>query len=151
VTPEDVVDVLTKAAAFDQRTVGRADVLAWHEVIGRLDRDDALAAVTRHYTESRDRVMPADVVRLARVVREDRRRLEARSEALALPSRYEDDVTRDIRIKEGVAQCRDVLAAIMARLQAKREAIPAAGTYVAATQMAEGYEPPSGSLDLDAS
>jgi hypothetical protein len=121
VTPEDVVDVLTKAAAFDQRTVGHADVLAWHEVLGRLDRDDALTAVTRHYTESRERVMPADVVRLARVVREERRRETVRSDVLALPSRYEDDVTRDLRIREGVTQCRDVIAAVMERLAAKRD------------------------------
>jgi hypothetical protein len=76
VTPEDVVDVLTKAAAFDQ---------------------------------------------LARVVREERRRETGRSDVLALPSRYEDDVTRDLRIQEGVTQCRDVITAIMERLAASRK------------------------------
>lgn len=119
-TPEDVVDVLTKAAAFDQRTVGEADVLAWHEVLYRVDREDALAAVTRHYTDSRDRIMPADVVRLARVVKDERQRAIARHEVRALPSRFEDDVTRDIRVKEGVAQCRDVVAIVMRRLAEKR-------------------------------
>lgn len=120
-TPEDVVDVLTKAAAFDQRTVGEADVLAWHEVLHRCDRDDALAAVTRHYTDSRERIMPADVVRLARVVREERQRQLARHEVRALPSRFEDDVTRDVRVRDGIAACRDVLRPLMERLAAAND------------------------------
>jgi len=119
-TPEDVIDVLAKAAAFDQRTVGQADVLAWHEILQRLERDDALAAVTRHYAESRERLMPADVLRHARSVREDRRGREKAAEPLALPSRYETDEERNLRIKEGVAQCRDVLQPVMDMLAEKR-------------------------------
>jgi hypothetical protein len=76
VTPEDIIDVLAKAAAFDQRTIGKADVLAWHEVIGDLDRDDALTAVARFYgTVTERRLMPGDVRTLvAEIARERRRR-----------------------------------------------------------------------------
>lgn len=61
----DTVDVLTKIAAFDRRTLGDADVAAWHDVIGDLEREDAMEAVRRHYLSSREWIMPADVRRLA--------------------------------------------------------------------------------------
>lgn len=74
-TPEDVVDVLAKAAAFDQRTIGKADVLAWHEVIGDLDRDDALTAVARFYgTVTERRLMPGDVRTIVGEMQRERRR-----------------------------------------------------------------------------
>lgn len=76
-TPADVAKVLAKAAAFDQRTVGEADVLAWYEVIGDLDVADALAAISRHYREHAERVMPADVIRIVAEIERERRR-EAR-------------------------------------------------------------------------
>ncbi len=121
-TPEDVIDVLAKAAAFDQRTVGQADVLAWHEILHRVDRVDALSAVTRHYAESRDRLMPADVVRLGRIARLDRERAARlrTSEPLALPSRFETDEERDLRLERGLAQCKTVLGPQFDMLAEKR-------------------------------
>jgi hypothetical protein len=119
VTRAEVVDVLAKCAAFDRRTVGEADVMAWHEVLADLDRDEALAAVTAHYRDSTEWLQPAHIRRLARTAREERRRAIGH-DVRALPSRFEDDWTRDVRVREGVAQCRDVLAAVMARLEAKR-------------------------------
>ena len=100
-THDDVVDVLAKAAAYDRRKVGETDVLAWHEIISRWDRGDALAAVTRHYTETSEWMMPADLVRHIKALREERRR-ETRSEplALALPGKFEDDPDRDRRITD---------------------------------------------------
>lgn len=118
-TRAEVVLLLTAAAGRDQRTIGDADVLAWHEDIGDLDYEVARQALRLHYRDSTDRVMPAHIRRLAKVVREEQRRLESH-EVRALPSRFEDDVTRDLRVKEGIAQCRDVLAAIMQRLEARR-------------------------------
>jgi len=113
--------VLTKAAAYDQRTIGEADVLAWHEILAPYDLADALEAVTRHYRDSTERVMPAQLRKLTNIVRDERHRREVgRSDALALPSRFEDDVTRDLRVQQGLAQCRDVLAAVMKRLGQKR-------------------------------
>jgi hypothetical protein len=65
-TPDETARLLAFIAAFDQRTVGRADVLAWHDVLGGYEFDRCTAAVRRHFRESTDRLMPAHVVRLAR-------------------------------------------------------------------------------------
>lgn len=58
----EAADVLAMAAAFDSRTVGKADILAWHAVIGHLDAAEARDAVVAHYTDTRDRIMPVDVL-----------------------------------------------------------------------------------------
>jgi hypothetical protein len=73
VNEAEVVDVLTKCAAFDQRTVGETDVLAWHEVLGSLEIRDCLDAVTTHYTHESKRAMPADIRTLALVIRDERK------------------------------------------------------------------------------
>jgi hypothetical protein len=107
VTPDDVIEVLAKCSAYDQRTVGEVDVMAWHEVLARMELTDALEAVRRHYSESSARAMPADILRNARVARDERERQAkqlARSEVLALPSRFEPDEIRDERVKRGVAE-----------------------------------------------
>jgi hypothetical protein len=55
--------VLGKAAAFDARTVGEADVEAWLECIGdELDFQTAMERVTEHYRTSTQRLMPADLL-----------------------------------------------------------------------------------------
>jgi hypothetical protein len=119
-TRGDIARVLAAAAARDNRSVGDADILAWHQDIGDLEFTDALEAVSMHYRESTDRIMPAHVRQLAKRIRDERRRVEQHHEVRALPSRFEDDVTRNVRVREGVAQCRDVIAAVMARLEANR-------------------------------
>lgn len=73
-THDDIVDVLTAAAAFDQRTVGRADVIAWHAAIGTLPKDDAIAGVVAHYCESEDRLKPVHVIRHVEATRAARLR-----------------------------------------------------------------------------
>lgn len=60
-TPDETVDLLTVAAAFDQRTVGEGDAMAWHAVLGDLNFADAKQAVLGHYADTRERVMPADI------------------------------------------------------------------------------------------
>lgn len=60
-TPGDVINLLTLAAAYDQRTVGEADVAAWHQALFKLDKDEAEAAVIDYYQKNRERIMPADV------------------------------------------------------------------------------------------
>ncbi len=119
-THDDVVDVLAKAAASDRRKVGEVDVLAWHEIVGRYDRGEALAAVTRHYTETRDWMMPADLIRHIKDIREERRRA-AHHEARALPSRYETDEERDERNKAALARLhREVLQPLAEKRSVER-------------------------------
>lgn len=65
-TPQQTSAVLAKMAAYDQRNVSDVDIVAWHEIIGHLNYDATLAAVTAFYREHADRrAMPADIRRLA--------------------------------------------------------------------------------------
>ena len=85
--------------------------MAWHEALADVEYADGLAAVTRHYRTSTERIKPADVRDRAREVRYDRRRLDrSRTPALTLPSRFESDADRAERIARGVAACRDEIA-----------------------------------------
>ena len=47
-TPDETIDLLSVAAAFDRRTTGESDVMAWHATIGDLDFADSRAAVIGH-------------------------------------------------------------------------------------------------------
>ncbi len=78
--------VLAKAAAFDGRTIGDADIEAWHECIGQLGFDAAMAKVTEHFRQSRERLMPADLMPAART---DEDMWAARRKALRQRSRDE--------------------------------------------------------------
>jgi len=110
-TPADTARVLSKAAAFDQRTIGAADVAAWHEAIGDLEAADALAAVTRHFQRTDQRVMPSHIRRLAaEIARERRRALREAAEARALESeRSERRTDRRAEVAALVEQVRGIL------------------------------------------
>ncbi|WP_045740886.1 hypothetical protein [Actinoplanes rectilineatus] len=114
----EVVLLLTLAGTFDYRKVGDADVEAWHLALDDIPLDDAKAAVVRHYRESRERLMPADVRQGVKAIRAERRRLEP-SDARALPSKFEDDMNRQVRMSAGAATVREVLAAIGAHLESQ--------------------------------
>lgn len=132
-TPAEVARVLAKASAYDQRTIGETDVAAWHEIVGRHEFADALAAVAKHYTETRDRIMPADLVKQIRAVREERARLNKRAAPLALPSRYEDDPERDERNQENAKKIRrEVIAPLVARMSMPEQWVPLKGEPVGA-------------------
>lgn len=60
-TRGDVARLLAYIAAFDRRTLGDADVLAWHDVLGDLDFEPAKAAVRQWYAESDGWIMPAHI------------------------------------------------------------------------------------------
>lgn len=68
-TLAETAKVLAKMAAYDQRTVGDADVAAWHEILGHLDIDSCLAAVTIHYRENSSRPWPSEIRKLATELR----------------------------------------------------------------------------------
>jgi hypothetical protein len=72
VTIEEAIDILKTAAAYDQRTIGKTDAVAWHAVIGDLPFADAQQAVFAYYAESRERIMPADVRSRVKAMRRDR-------------------------------------------------------------------------------
>lgn len=70
--PSQVAELLAMSSAFDSRTIGPADVAAWHAVIGDLDLDDAKAALIGWYAEHHERVMPADIRAGVKRIRRDR-------------------------------------------------------------------------------
>lgn len=81
ITFEDASHLLGLAAARDQRTVGRADILAWQADLGAagITRDDAQNALTAFYQEmatrqpqDRFRATPVDIIDIARRARRER-------------------------------------------------------------------------------
>lgn len=63
--------LLATVAAYNNRTVGEADVEAWQAVLSDVALPDATQAVRRHYAENTEWMMPAHVRRLVRdIVRE---------------------------------------------------------------------------------
>lgn len=75
-TPADTARVLAAAASFDQRTVGTADVAAWHAALHELDYQDARDAVVRHYRTTAERIMPVHVLHFAEEIRDERAQSE---------------------------------------------------------------------------
>lgn len=104
--------ILAAAAARDLRTVGEADVLAWHEDLEDITYPEAREALKRHYRNSTDRIMPAHIRQHVRVIRDEQRRQSAH-EVRALPSRFEDDASRDERTSRGAQMVREALAAAL--------------------------------------
>lgn len=79
---DDVWDLLTGIAAFDQRTVGQADVDAWFAVVHDVDLADAAEAVVIHHKTSPERIRPFHVADGARRLANDRvMRLDAEGRA----------------------------------------------------------------------
>ncbi|MEU0427888.1 hypothetical protein ABZ235_30640 [Streptomyces canus] len=60
-TPAETAELLGLCAAFDRRTIGKADVLAWQTVLADIDAAAAKAAVTAHYSAETRWIMPADI------------------------------------------------------------------------------------------
>ena len=64
----EAAQLLAWCAAFDQRTIGDADVLAWSEALSspwvpNLGLEEAQAAVTAHYQATAQRIAPADILK----------------------------------------------------------------------------------------
>jgi hypothetical protein len=60
-TPADTAELLVLAAAFDRRTIGKADVLAWNAALSDLEFADAKDAIVEHFKASGDWLMPYHV------------------------------------------------------------------------------------------
>ena len=75
-TVHEAAQVLAKCACYDpmfaKPDAGMA--AAWAESFSRhnIELADLLEAVTRHYSDSRERAMPASIGRIARDIRQDR-------------------------------------------------------------------------------
>lgn len=60
-TRAETARLLALCAAFDRRTVGEADVFAWHSVLEDVSFEHGTAAVKAHYADSREWIMPSDI------------------------------------------------------------------------------------------
>lgn len=90
-TLDETIDLLATCAAYDRRTIGKTDAVAWHAVVGDLPFDQAQKAVFAHYSESREWIMPADV--RTRVKREQAKAAEhGRIRELLDPAAYRAEV-----------------------------------------------------------
>ena len=71
--PEQTFDLLTQhIAPRDGRTVGKVDATVWHADVGDLSFDDACAAVSLHFRQSTDWLMPKHLRDLVKKIRTDR-------------------------------------------------------------------------------
>lgn len=72
-TPAQAATVLALAAAFDNRTVGEANAIAWSEALDeRVALDDAKQIVVDHYARTREWIMPSDINTASAALRRDR-------------------------------------------------------------------------------
>ncbi len=76
-TKSETAALLAFCAAYDQRTIGETDVLAWHGALDcpwvpNIDLDEAQAAVIAHYRETAQRINVADVLKRVKTDRADR-------------------------------------------------------------------------------
>jgi hypothetical protein len=90
VTPTEIGQLLAYAAAFDKRTVGEADVIAWHDVLSDLHYDRAKDAIRAWYADHDTMIMPANV----------RRAVKAATPPWARPaSEVLDEIERNVEIE----------------------------------------------------
>lgn len=90
----DAYELLATCQAFDRRTVGEVDAAAWHTALHDLDLDDCRSAVTMHYAQHTDWVMPAHVRAGVRRIRTDRLDRAPLAVHAAVPDADPDDVPR---------------------------------------------------------
>ena len=90
-TLDETIDLLTTCAAYDRRTIGKSDAVAWHAVVGDLPFEQAQKAVFAHYSESTEWIMPAHV--RTRVKRQQRDEAErGRIKQVNDPAAYRREV-----------------------------------------------------------
>lgn len=126
-TLDETKRVLAAIALYEYR-LGKPDkdvLEGWWQVLADLDVDDAVAAVVRYYAVNTDRIMPGHIRAGVKEIRAERRRREP-SEALALPSRFEQDLNRAAHIERGVATVRQILGRYTEHLAAQRTKLPSA-------------------------
>ncbi|MFI1914544.1 hypothetical protein [Nocardia sp. NPDC020380] len=95
-TRNDVVNLLTMIASFDQRTVGESDVAPWFAALCHLPYGAARDAVLVHHQTSAERIKPVHVIDLARRASNDRVERASASPVF----RDQRDAERDARLAQ---------------------------------------------------
>jgi hypothetical protein len=60
-TQDEAGLLLVHSAAYDKRTIGEPDVLAWHRALGDLSFTACQDAIDAYYREHREPIMPSDI------------------------------------------------------------------------------------------
>ena len=81
----ETAQLLGKAALIDNRKVDAATVEAWHEIIGHIDYQTALAALTIHRANSAEYLQPAHIIANISKARNQRALEASRNRALDPP------------------------------------------------------------------
>lgn len=103
--------VLAAAAAFDKRTVGEADAVAWADALHHLEPADCIRAVGDHYARTNEYLMPHHIrVRVREIIRE---RQDKAAAERGLPTGPPASVETRAEVRARVA--REVAAAKLAR------------------------------------
>jgi hypothetical protein len=82
-------ELLGVCAAFDNRTTGAANVVAWAEQLGDLDYTDCEQAVIAHYRDTDEWIKPVHIRRRALAMRRDR--IERAGLLIGPPDELADD------------------------------------------------------------
>ena len=138
-----MVEVLTKCALFDGRTPTETETALWMETIGDLDHQDAMAAVSLHYRENTDYIRPGHIFKLVKQMQASRRREQpTRHPVEQMPSRYEQDINREVGMRRGGAQVREILATLVPHIAAKqgRHELPSAFNELKALTAGPGWD-----------
>lgn len=89
-TRDEVIDLLTMAAAFDSRTVGESDLEAWQAVATACGwtAHTARRALIEHYGHDTDRLVPAH---LTQIIEAERNRIRRTYDPVPPPVVLRDD------------------------------------------------------------
>ena len=68
----DTGKVLLTIQAFDNRTITEEMTLLWHELLEPYTLQDCIQAVKDHYEESKEWIMPVDIISRVKKVRAER-------------------------------------------------------------------------------
>lgn len=81
-TPVETAQILTLISQYNGMPVDKARALAWHDMIGELDYDDAVEAVKAHFRISTDWLQPGHLIAGVKAIIAERRAVCRRAEAI---------------------------------------------------------------------
>lgn len=117
-TRSETAQLLARIQAFDRRTVGEADVIAWHVALHDLQLGDTIHAVVAHFRTSTDWCLPAHI-------REQHRLATARARPSIAEQERRDAariarIDREVNAREAPQPRRSLLPASVHTLDARR-------------------------------
>lgn len=66
--------LLAKIALLENRQATNETIMAWAEILDRVELSHAMEALKKHYQQSTEAVKPAHIIRLAREIKEEEKK-----------------------------------------------------------------------------